>query len=194
MLGAGDASGVGTFTISGSLNLQGSATFRVSKTGGATGNDQIFGYTSVHFGGVLVITNATSDATPITTSDTFQIFASGGSGNFTSIQGSPGPGLAYSFNPANGKLSVVAAAPAITGLAFTGRPIISGTSLQISGTNTGAGAVYLLTSTNVASPLSAWQPVWTNIFTGDSSFTTNVPNAVDPAQRQQFYILGNTNN
>jgi hypothetical protein len=88
----------------------------------------------------------------------------------------------------------VTAAPAITGLNFTAVPVISGTSLTISGTNTGAGSVYLLTSTNIASPLSAWQPVWTNVFTGSSSFTTNVPNAVNPAFDKQFYLLSNTNN
>jgi len=193
-IGAGDASATGTFIVSGSVTLQGTATVRVNKTGGGTANDQIAGYTSVHFGGVLVVTNATSDSTPITTSDTFQIFGTGGTGNFSSIQGSPGPGLAYSFNPATGVLSVVTAAPAITGLAFTGTPVISGTSLTISGTNAGAGAVYLLTSTNIASPINTWLPVWTNVFTGDSSFTTNIPNAVDPAKGKQFYILGNTHN
>src|SRR6185312_10128828 len=79
-LGAGNANTIGNFTVSGSLNIQGNATVRVNKTGGGTGNDAIIGYTSVHFGGVLVVTNATSDTTPITTSDTFQIFSTGGSG------------------------------------------------------------------------------------------------------------------
>ena len=193
-LGAGNAANISTFTIGGSLNIQGKATVRVNKTGGGTANDQFTGYTSVHFGGVLVVTNATSDSTPITTTDTFPIFSAGGTGNFTSIQGTPGPGLAYSFNPATGILSVVTAAPAITGLAFTGTPVISGTSLLISGTNSGSGSVYLLTSTNIASPLNSWLPVWTNVFTGDSSFTTNIPNAVDPAKDKQFYILGTTHN
>jgi autotransporter-associated beta strand protein len=193
-LGAGNSNTIGSFTIGGSLNIQGKATVRVNKTGSGTGNDQITGYTSVHFGGILVVTNATSDATPITTTDTFQIFSTGGTGNFTNIQGTPGPGLAYSFNPATGVLSVVTSAPAITGLAFTGTPVISGSSLTISGTNAGSGSVYLLTSTNIASPLNTWLPVWTNVFTGDSSFTTNIPNAVDSTQGKQFFILGNTHN
>jgi hypothetical protein len=73
-------------------------------------------------------------------------------------------------------------------------PVISGSSLTISGTNAGSGSVYLLTSTNIASPLNTWLPVWTNVFTGDSSFTTNIPNAVDSTQGKQFFILGNTHN
>jgi hypothetical protein len=50
-----------------------------------------------------------------------------------------------------------------------------------------------LTSTNVAAPLNTWQPIWTNVFSDSSSFTTNVPNAVNPALGEQFYILSNTN-
>jgi fibronectin-binding autotransporter adhesin len=86
-------------------------------------------------------------------------------------------------------------APApLTSLAFTARPVISGTSLTISGTNTGAGTVYLLTSTNVAAPISTWTPVWTNVLSGSGSFTTNLSDAVNPALNQQFYLLSNTNN
>src|SRR6185437_2560210 len=126
-IGAGDASGVGTFTVGGSLTLQGTTTMRVNKTGGGIVNDQLTGYTSVHFGGILVVTNATSDATPINVGDTFHIFSAGGTGNFTSIIGSPGPGLGYAFDPATGVLSVVTAGPAITGLGFTANPAVSGT-------------------------------------------------------------------
>jgi hypothetical protein len=83
---------------------------------------------------------------------------------------------------------------AVTGLKFTAKPVISGTGLTISATNTGAGTFYLLTSTNVASPLSTWTPIWTNAATGSGSFTTNLTGAVNPALKQQFYILSNTNN
>ena len=83
---------------------------------------------------------------------------------------------------------------ALSGLKFTANPVISGTSLTISATNTGAGTVYLLTSTNVAAPLNTWTPIWTNVLNGNGSFTTNLPNAVNPALNQQFYLLGNTNN
>jgi len=48
-------------------------------------------------------------------------------------------------------LRVVSAAP-LSAWKFTASPVISGTSLTISATNTGAGTVYLLTSTNVAAP------------------------------------------
>ena len=79
-------------------------------------------------------------------------------------------------------------------MAFTAGPVISGTSLTISATNTGAGTVYLLTSTNVAAPINTWTPIWTNVLSGSGSFTTNLSNAVNPVVNQQFYLLSNANN
>jgi hypothetical protein len=66
--------------------------------------------------------------------------------------------------------------------------------MTISATNTGAGTAYLLTSTNAAAPINTWTPVWTNVLIGNGSFTTNLLNAVNPAFKQQFYMLANTNN
>ena len=77
---------------------------------------------------------------------------------------------------------------------FTVAPVISGTTLTISGTNTGAGTVYLLTSTNVAAPFSTWTPIWTNVLSGSGSFSTNLSNAVNPGLAQEFFLLSNTNN
>ena len=194
-LGAGDpGTNIGTLTTYNDLTLQGNATLRINKTGGTTKQDNVTVSGNVTYGGVLTVTNITSDSTVITTNDTFQIFNVSGSssGNFTNIVGSPGAGLGYSFNPTNGVLSVVAAP--LSGLKFTASPVISGTSLKISATYSGAGTVYLLTSTNLAASLNTWTPVWTNVLSGGGSFTTNLPNAVNPASKQQFYILSNTNN
>jgi len=82
----------------------------------------------------------------------------------------------------------------VTALKFTGSPLVSGTNLTISVTNTGAGTFYLLSSTNVASPIKSWSPLWTNVAVGSSSFTTAVTNAVNPVLGKQFYILSTTNN
>jgi len=131
----------------------------------------------------------------LTTNDSFTIFSTvSHSGNFSAITGSPGANLAWSFNTNSGVLGVVSAAAPLSGLKFTGSPVISGTSLTISATNSGAGTVYLLASTNVAAPINTWTPIWTNTLTGSGSFTTNILNAVNPAQSQRFYILSNTNN
>jgi autotransporter-associated beta strand protein len=79
-------------------------------------------------------------------------------------------------------------------LKFTSSPVISGTSLTISATNSGAGSIYLLTTTNLTTPISLWTPIWTNVLSGSGSFSTNLLNVVNPAFKQEFYLLSNTNN
>jgi fibronectin-binding autotransporter adhesin len=108
-LGAGDAGGNGNFTINNNLTLQGNATLRINKTGGSLAQDQVVVSGNISYGGILTVTNITSDANVLTTSDTFQLFSVTGShsGNFAGIAGSPGTGLAYSFKPASGVLSIV---------------------------------------------------------------------------------------
>jgi CxxC motif-containing protein (DUF1111 family) len=73
-------------------------------------------------------------------------------------------------------------------------PLISGTSLRISVTNTGAGTVYLLTSTNLAAPFNTWTPVWTNLVGGSGILTTNLPNLVNSSFDRQFFLLSMTVN
>ena len=79
--------------------------------------------------------------------------------------------------------------PILTGLQFTGP---SGTNSQfnlvLSATNgyTG-GTYYLLTSTNLSTPISQWQPVSTNILGTGGSFSLTLSNL--PQQPRQFYLL-----
>jgi autotransporter-associated beta strand protein len=184
------ANGLGTLTIASNLTLSGTTYIEVSKT--LNTSDQVAGLTNVVYGGTLFATNLSGT---LTTNDSFTIFSTvSHSGNFSAITGSPGANLAWSFNTNSGVLGVVSAAAPLSGLKFTGSPVISGTSLTISATNSGAGTVYLLTSTNVVAPLNIWTPIWTNTLTGSSSFITNILNAVNPAWSRQFYILSNTNN
>jgi len=131
-LGAGNTSAsVGSFTVNSDVTINGGAFMRVNKTGGTPAQDQVVVSGNIAYGGTLVVTNVTSDATPLTTSDTFQLFSVTGTptGNFSSIIGSPGSGLAYSFNPASGVLSVV------TGIASNPTNItfsVSGSTLSLS--------------------------------------------------------------
>lgn len=81
---------------------------------------------------------------------------------------------------------------------ITGFSLVTGTNVAISATNgQSGGTYYLLGSTNLATPLSQWVPLATNVIATNGSavngFTfigTNVVRIGDP---QQFYILGNTN-
>src|SRR5262249_15640933 len=113
-----DAASIGTFNINNNLTLQGAASFRIDKTGGIPSNDQINVLNSVNYGGTLIITNTTSDATPLANGDTFTLFtATPHIGNFSSIQGSPGPGLTYQFQ--NGVLTVLAVPSTPTSITFS---------------------------------------------------------------------------
>ncbi|HEV2434527.1 MAG TPA: autotransporter-associated beta strand repeat-containing protein [Verrucomicrobiae bacterium] len=96
--------GVGTLTINNTLTLQSGSSniFEVNQTVGT--HDQV-NATSVSYGGTLYATNLSGTLAP---GDSFTIFSTGSeTGNFTTVAGSPGAGLAWSFNPVNGVLSVV---------------------------------------------------------------------------------------
>jgi autotransporter-associated beta strand protein len=184
-------SAIGTLTVNNNLTLGGNVLVKLNKSlSPAQSNDTVNVTGTLAYGGTLTVTNLGS---ALAAGDSFKIFPAGGTGSM-SVSGNAGSGLAFSFSPANGVLSVVSAAAPLSGLKFTASPVISGTSLMISATNTGAGTVYLLTSTNVAAAINTWTPVWTNTLTGNSSFTTNLLNVVNPSWGKQFYILSNTNN
>jgi autotransporter-associated beta strand protein len=174
-----------TLTINNTFTMQGTVTMCISKTGGTRKSDLITGVTTANYGGTLVITNVTSDATTLTTNDTFTLFsATTHNGHFANIVGSPGSGLKYTFT--NGVLSVAVGAkpvPRITNIS------LSGTTLAIYGTNGASNGQYvLLGSTNVAKPLNQWTPLLTNHFdvNGIINLSTNIVNLALP---REFYIL-----
>ncbi len=87
------AFGIGTFTVNGTLNLAGNTSIDVNK---GTGRDQVTA-TTVNYGGSLTIV---TNGNPFVVGDTFQIFNAGShANNFGSIVGSPGTGMAWSFDP-----------------------------------------------------------------------------------------------
>jgi hypothetical protein len=68
--------------------------------------------------------------------------------------------------------------------------VLSGTQLVLTGTNGLASETYyVLTSTNLALPFSQWTRVATSMLNANGDFTMTLPNAVDSAGSQQFYIL-----
>jgi len=185
-LGAGDAAGVGGFTINNNLTLQGKATLRVNKTGGSPSQDQVVVSGNINYGGILSITNATTDATPLTTSDTFPLFNVSGThtGNFSSIAGTPGPGLAYSFDPATGILSIV------TGVASYPTNItasVSGSTLSLSWPSTHLGWILQAQTNNLNVGLTPATNTWYDV--SGSSSTTSVNMTIDPIKPTVFFRL-----
>jgi len=96
---------IGTLAISNSLSLSGITSVEVSRNGGTLTSDRVVGLTSVGFGGSLVVSNIGPDA--LRRGDSFQLFSAGGTGNFTSVTPALSGTLVWSFNPANGVLSVL---------------------------------------------------------------------------------------
>ena len=100
--------GVGTLTINNNLTLAGNLLIEVDNSL-LPSSDVVNVTGSLRYGGVLTATNI--GVNPVSVGDQFQIFKAGGLGNFTSILGAPGAGLAWRFNPNTGILSVVVAQP-----------------------------------------------------------------------------------
>jgi len=70
--------------------------------------------------------------------------------------------------------------------------VLSGTNLILSGSNGINGAPYhLLTSTNVALPMSNWTRLLTNAYGVGGSFSENIP--MDSADCVRFYRLQSAN-
>jgi fibronectin-binding autotransporter adhesin len=101
-------SGAGSLTISGNITLNAGSTNTFAVNGSTPANDTVTAGGAVNYGGVLnIVTNGS-----FYSGQTFTLFSGAGAvnnGNFASIAGSPGSGLAFSFT--NGVLSVVTAAP-----------------------------------------------------------------------------------
>ena len=192
--GAGTNS-IGALTITGNLTNSGTLLMDLNKSGATLTSDAINGVSTLQYGGTLQLV---LNGSALAVGDQFTLFGAGTyAGAFSNIvPATPGTGLAWNTNglATNGVLSVMLGAAPVSALKFTSGPVISGTNLTISATNTGAGTVYLLASTNVAAPRNSWTPIWTNVVGGSGSFTSILTNAVNPAVSQEFYILSTTNN
>jgi len=176
---------VATLTFGNTLSLAGTTRMDVNKTGGVFVNDFVFGVTTLQMGGTLQL-NVTGE--PLAVGDVISLFNfNSASGNFSAITpATPGPGLVWDTSnlAANGTMAVTA---------FTSRPEF-GTVLQsagaivMNGSNGLPGATYyVLSSTNIATPLNQWLPVLTNAFDASGNFSAT--NLIDPATPQRFFLL-----
>jgi autotransporter-associated beta strand protein len=96
---------IGTLAVEGNLTLQSAGAVAVELNADQTTSDKLTVSGAVNYGGTLAVTNL---AGTLVKNQQFTLFSAGSfTGNFTSIIGSAGTGLAYSFNPTNGVLSVV---------------------------------------------------------------------------------------
>ena len=185
-LGAGDAGGIGVFSINNNLAMHGNATFRISKNGGSPAQDSVIIGGNIAYGGILTVTNVTSDLTPLASGDTFQLFQTNSatlvSGNFASIVGLPGAGLAYSFNPSSGFLSVVVNTVNTTPTNIVAR--VNGGNLELSWPADHIGWRLLVQTNSLATGLNTnWSEV------PGAATVDSVTNALNTANGTVFYRM-----
>jgi autotransporter-associated beta strand protein len=174
------AGGIGTLTINSNLTLAGTAFIKVNKS--AATHDLVTGVITANYGGTLVVSNL---AGTLSLGDSFTVFsASAHSGTFAAISGSPGAGLAWSFNPASGVVSVVnGIIPYPTNLLFS----VSGTNLSLSWPSDHIGWILQAQTNALATGLTTATNGWHDI-PGSSSVTqTNI--GINPANGTVFYRL-----
>jgi fibronectin-binding autotransporter adhesin len=168
---------IGTLTINGGLNLAGTTVIEVDQGSGAS--DQVTGLASVNYGGALVVSNLSGT---LSVGDHFHVFtASATSGNFTSVAGSAGIGLFWSFDPVTGDVTVVnGPATNPTDIQFS----VSGSTLSLSWPSDHLGWILQSQTNSLGAGLST---NWTDV-TGSASVTsTNL--TISPANPAVFYRL-----
>ncbi len=150
----------------------------VSLDGGAT-NDVINVVGANNYAGTLQLSNI--GVTALTNGASFKLFNNGSySGNFTTISGSPGTGLAWSFNPATGVASVVSTAPSNPPISVS----VSGTQLTLSWPAAYLGYTLQAQTNTIARGL------WTNwVDVAGSSSSTQSVMTINRTNGAVFYRL-----
>lgn len=187
MLGGTNAPGLslGTFTVGGNATLAGTTLMELNR-GQTPNSDRLVVGGNINFGGILRVVLGAGAAAP-QAGDVYQLFNKAGSGSFTTISlPTLSGGLTWITTnlTVNGTISVLGPTPqpVITNV------VVSGSNVILSGINGTAGNPYkLMTSTNVALPMSSWTPAVTNLFGVGGTFS--VTNSMDPAKPANFYRL-----
>lgn len=170
---------IGTLTLNSDLTLQAgsSVSMKVNQTAGTS--DLVTGMNNVTYGGTLVVTNLSGTTT---NGSQFTLFSAGNpTNNFSSISGTPGANLAWSFNPTNGVLSVVSTV-ATNPTNITA--VVSGSTLTLSWPADHLGWI-LQSQTN--SLIAGLTTNWVDV-AGSSASTTNII-TMDPTEPTVFFQI-----
>ena len=156
-----------SLTISNSLVLLPGSTTFVAVNATTSGHAALQGLSNVTYGGTLLVSNLFG---ALSLGRSFSIFGSvPASGNFTSIQPPPGPGLRWRIDPAIGQIAVVSSA---SQPAFASAKL-AGTSLAVAITNGPPGSTcYIIASTDLSQPKSAWTRLATAVFDMSGNLTS----------------------
>jgi Alpha galactosidase C-terminal beta sandwich domain len=172
---------VGTLAASGNITLNG---MTIIKLDGAS-NDLVEAAANITYGGTLNLANISGAL--LAEGNSFQIFSAAAySGAFTNITPTvPGPGLAWNTNQLdNGVISVAISS---SRLAIT-NVYLSGGNLIFNGSGgTARSTYYVLTSTNLVTPIADWIPIATNQSDANGNFS--VTNIINYTNSDQFFII-----
>jgi fibronectin-binding autotransporter adhesin len=149
-------------------------------------NDIVTGLNDITYSGTLMLSNL---GPALVAGKSFQFFSfsnyinSFGTSFTNIVPATPGLGLVWDTTTlTNNGIIRVAGAPRFDGT------VLSGTNLVFSGSGgTSNGSYFVLTSTNVASPLTNWGFLSTNTFDGNGNF--QFTNLLSPGTPQRFFLL-----
>jgi hypothetical protein len=165
------------------MNGGGTAWMKLNRA--ATTNSDRLAAPAIVLGGNLIVTNI---GTGLHVGDTFTLFTGALSGSFGNVTLPDAYTWDTSQLSASGKITVTGAiaGPVIGRVDYS--QLANGT-LTFNATNgTPNGAYSILTSTNVALPLSSWTTIQTGNYDGNGNITS-LPVNVNPALPQSFYLL-----
>jgi autotransporter-associated beta strand protein len=177
-LAPGTPSAIGTLTVETNVTLSGTALFKINTASAGTNDVLAVTGGAITYGGALVVSNTGG---PLT-AGTYQLFKAGSYLNsFSSIQlPALGANLAWQTNlSTTGSMSIISVAPPTPPqVLLVAR---SGGNIVFSGTNGPAsGTYYVLSSTNLALPVTNWTVIATNTFNAGSFSVTNPITAGGP--------------
>lgn len=179
------ANQTGTITATGNITLNGTTLIKLNWPGL---NDSLSAGGNLNYGGTLSLANISGP--PLAVGNTFQIFTAGGlmSGSFAGITPTtPGTVLAWDTSQLSSGILGVLAVPAFTNV------VVSGGSIIVSGTGGSAsGTFYLLSATNLLTPLTNWIVWSTNNYDNndyDNNGNFSVTNSDTVGTPKRFYLI-----
>ena len=182
----GNGDSLGTLTATNAITLGGTTWMKLNRASTPNSDKLVSTLSTITYGGALVVTNL---GVALHVGDTFDLFDGAGlNGGIFSATNLPNY---YTWDTSqlgvNGTVSITALLPlpSITTVDFS---TLSGGSITLNAIN-GApnGPVTVLSSTNLALPVSSWTAVTTTTFDGNGNL--NLPVTVDPALPQSYYLL-----
>lgn len=184
--GGGVGGGLGTLTATNAIALGGTTWMKINRASTPNSDKLVSSLSNITYGGTLLVTNIGAS---LQVGDTFDLFDGGtpNSGTFATLQLPNYYTWDTSQLGVNGTVSVFAILPppAITNVDFS---TLSAGTIMLNAIN-GApnGPVTVLTTENLALPVSSWTTVTTTTF--DGSGNLNLAVTVDPALPQSYFLL-----